>query len=124
MRWDSGPQTPAVLAAISLGLSVFACLVVDGGVGRARSLASPASAPGGISEGLFGWASESGTPAEHRRVPHDETLLSSVLTPAVVVLVTRHLARRTSLEWPGDRHLIGRRHGRPARHRKPTHTQG
>lgn len=119
MQWDLGLEGMAVLGAISLGFGVFAGLVVGKGVAYrllATGITTVASFGVGLltSEGLFGWATEEELQPNLDGLSRDEVLLSSVLTTAVVVLVMRHLARRTA-DQPGHgdwRPGFGRHHKR------------
>ncbi len=116
MHWDLGPQGLAALGVMSLAFGVFAGLVVGRGMAHrlwATALTTVACFGVGLltSEGLFGWATEEELQPNIDGLSRDEVLLSSVLTTAVVVLVMRHLARRTGPTGsPGDRHRTGRRH--------------
>jgi hypothetical protein len=85
---------------MSLGFGLLAGLVVGRGVAHrltAVALTTVACFVVGLftSEVLFGWATEEELQPNVDGLSRDEVLLSSVLTTAVVVLVMRHLARRT-----------------------------
>jgi hypothetical protein len=116
MQWDLGPQGLAVLGAMSLGFGVFAGLVVGHGLAHrlwATALTTVACFGVGLltSEGLFGWATEEELQPNIDGLSRDEVLLSSVVTTTLVVLVMRHLGRRTgSAASPDDRHRTVRRH--------------
>jgi hypothetical protein len=122
MQWDLGLEGLALLGAMSLGFGVFAGLVVGKGVARrllATAITTVACFGVGLvtSEVLFGWATEEELQPSIDGLSRDEVLLSSVLTTTSVVLVMRYLAHRAGdPKLTGDRHVIGRRHGPPARH--------
>jgi hypothetical protein len=112
MQWDLGLEGLALLGVMSLGFGVFAGLVVGNGMARrlwATAVNAVACFAVGLvtSEVLFGWATEEDLQPNIDGLSRDEVLLSSVLTTIVVVLVTRHLARRTGDRRPVGRHRIG-----------------
>jgi hypothetical protein len=96
MHWDLGLQGLTVLGALSIGFGIAAALLVGGGWGRrlrAAAINTIACFAVGLmtSEALFGWATAVELPPNIDGLSRDEVLLSSLLTTALVVLVTRYL---------------------------------
>ena len=118
MQWDLGLQGLAVLGAMSLGLGVFAGLVVGrGGAYRLWATVVTTLLCFGVgvmtSEMLFGWATEEELQPVIDGLARDEVLLSGLLTTAVVVLVMRYLARGAGAR---DGHAEGTGTGRQRLH--------
>lgn len=122
MQWDLGLQGLSVLAVISLGFGVLAGLLVGAGWTRrlgATAITTVACFGVGVltSEWLFGWATEEELQPNVDGLSRDEVLLSSLLTTAVVVLVTRYLAHRAQEQTSHNgRHLVGRHRGHHVGH--------
>jgi hypothetical protein len=123
MQWDLGLEGLLVLGAMSLGFGVLAGLLVGGGWAHrwwAIAISTVACFAVGLftSEGLFGWATEEELQPNVDGLSRDEVLLSSLLTTAVVVVVTRYLAHGAHQPTHhGGRHqLIGRHRGQPSGH--------
>lgn len=117
MQWDLGLQGLAVLAAMALGFAMIAGLLVGHGKAhRVWSMAVTAAACFGVgmftSEVWFGWATEEDLQPNVDGLSFDEVLLSGMVTTALVVLVARRLARRTSEPHSVRVPHIGRHHGR------------
>ena len=101
MQWDLGLEGLSVLGALSLGFGVLAGLLVGNGWTRrlwAAAITTVACFGVGLvtSEWLFGWATEEELQPYVDGLSRDEVLLSSLLTTALVVVLTRYLARRRS----------------------------
>lgn len=114
MQWDLGIQGLALLGALSLGFGVVAGLLAGGGlVRRLWTVAVTAVACSGVglftSEVWFGWATEEELQPNIDGLSYDEVFLSAVVTSVLVVLVTRHLARRPERRaTTGPTHVAGR----------------
>lgn len=108
MHWDLGPEGVAMLAVISLAFGVLAGAIVGGDwTRRIRTAGITTAACFGVgvltSEWLFGWATQEELQPNIDGLSRDEVLLSSALTTAAVVALTRYLARRRSRDTTGMR---------------------
>lgn len=116
MQWDLGLQAVALLGAMSLGFGLLAGLITGGGLAhRLWPTVITAVACFGVglftSEMWFGWAAEEELQPNIDGLSFDEVLLSGVITTALVVLITRRLARRSGRSpASGGTHTVGRHH--------------
>ena len=104
MEWDLGPQGVGLLVVMSLGIGVFAQLLVGRGLTRWLWLITAASYfVGGlfISEVWFGWATEEDLQPNIDGLSFDEVLLLGLVPAIASVLVTRYVIRRTRPQSAG-----------------------